>query len=321
MKIVFKCSSAQVLKWSVGLLSIVVVFSLTGCAEKASEPERTAHPSGWADTSSANFHGKFLADRGTPEGYQACLECHGEFGSKVATGVSCFGCHSQFPHPVGWSGAGTANLHQTYIQQKGWQIGECKACHGADFRTAKMLTDTTTISCFTCHTSNSGPLGCRTCHGGASSSAPPADLLGGTSTDLVTVGAHQAHLNGRSISEGISCSDCHHQLGSFDDPLHIDTTTIGVADLTFSALATNSGRVTPVWNRTEGTCSSVYCHGAFDGGNAAVVQWTEGSSQTECGSCHSLPPTNHTTPEQQGSCSVCHVYSRANHVNGVVDFR
>jgi predicted CxxxxCH...CXXCH cytochrome family protein len=314
---IFKCSSAQVLKWSIGLF---IIISMSGCAEKASEPERKTHPTGWADASSANFHAKFLQERGTTEGLQACLECHDGFASTAVTGVSCFGCHAQFPHPAGWADTSSANLHQTYIQMNGWRLDECKACHGADFRTVKTLNDTTTISCFTCHTGNSGPLGCRTCHGGANSSAPPPDLLGGTSTDLITVGTHQVHLNGRNKSDGILCSDCHHRPNGFDDPLHIDTTTAGMAELTFSALATDSGRLTPIWNRTAGTCSSVYCHGAFEGGNdTLVVRWTGGSQEAKCGTCHSLPPSNHT-PEQD-DCSGCHVYTAASHVDGVVNFR
>lgn len=320
MKKVLKYSSAQVLKWSVGLLSISIALSMTGCSEKSSEPERTAHPMGWADTSSANFHGKFLAERGTPEGYQACLECHGDFATKNETGVSCFGCHAQYPHPAGWSGAGSANLHQTYIQQKGWRLDECKACHGADFRTAKVFQDTTTISCFTCHTGNSGPVGCRTCHGGATSAAPPADLLGGTSTDLITVGAHQTHVNEDGTFARISCNQCHAQFAGYADPNHIDTTTAGMAEVVFGVVATDSGRVSPVWDRNAGTCSSVYCHGSFDGGNAVIPRWT-GAEQAECGSCHSLPPTSHTTHEQQHGCSTCHLFDQALHVNGVVNFR
>ncbi len=318
---VLKCSSAQVLKWGMGLSLILVAIWLTGCAEKASEPERRAHITGWADTSSANFHGNFLQERGTPEGLQACQECHGNFDSRTSTGVSCYGCHAQFPHPAGWSGEGSANRHQTYIQQKGWRLDECKTCHGADFRTVKAFQDTTTISCFCCHTGNSGPIGCRTCHGGANSSAPPADLLGGTSTDLITVGAHTAHVDEEGTFARVACAQCHDGFGGYADPNHIDTTTVGVAEVVFGAVATDSGAVTPAWDRNTGTCSSVYCHGSFAGGNAVVVVWTGGSGQADCGSCHSLPPTNHTTPEQREACSTCHLFGQATHVNGVVDFR
>ncbi len=298
------------------ILSIV----LAACSEKASEPTRAAHPTGWVDTSSANFHGKFLADRGSPEGLQACQSCHGEPGSVNATGVSCFSCHAQFPHPVGWSGSGTANLHQTYIQQKGWRMDECKTCHGADFRTAKTFQDTSSISCFSCHAGNSGPIGCKTCHGGAASSAPPADLLGGTSTDLITVGAHTAHVLDEGTFAKISCANCHAGFSGYANPAHIDTTTPGRAEVVFGVIATDSGRISPVWDRNAGTCSSIYCHGSFGGGNGVVPQWIR-TGQAECGSCHNLPPTTHTSLPQQQACSICHVFEQATHVDGVVNMR
>jgi predicted CxxxxCH...CXXCH cytochrome family protein len=321
MKNVLKCSSVQVLKWGFGLAPLVLAIILAGCSEKSAEPDRKAHPTGWSDPASANFHGQFLTQRGTPDGLQACRECHGEDNSTTATGVSCFGCHNQFPHPAGWSGTGTPNLHQTFIQQQGWKIESCKACHGADFHIEKEVGGQL-VSCYTCHTGSSGPQGCRVCHGGANSSAPPADLLGGTSTDLVTVGAHQAHLEGSTLSAGISCSDCHLRPSGFDDPAHIDTLTPGRAEVTFGALSTDSGRVTPVWNRDAGTCSSVYCHGNFSGGDTSLaVRWTGGPAEAECGSCHGMPPANPPHPVTSQGCWACHTYNAANHVNGVVDFR
>lgn len=301
-----------------GFFLLALVLAV-GCAEKAAEPERSTHPAGWIDTSSANFHGKFLAERGVPEGYQACRECHGADNSAVATGKSCFGCHAEFPHPAGWSSAGSANLHQIFIQQKGWRLDECQACHGADYRTAKAFGDTT-ISCFTCHTGNSGPVGCRVCHGGANSSAPPADLLGGTDTDLITVGAHTAHVDESGTYMRVACAQCHAEFAGFSDPNHIDKTTVGVAEVVFGAIATDSGRVAPIWDRTNGTCSSVYCHGAFDGGVNTAPLWTATSLPNGCASCHGFPPATHTSPGQQGACTSCHLFGQATHVNGVVDF-
>jgi len=302
-------------------LTTLLVVLVAGCSEKASEPERKAHPSGWADTSSVNFHGKFLAERGVPAGYQACQECHGAFDSGSSTGVSCFSCHNQFPHPTGWSGAGTANLHQTYIQQKGWKLGECQACHGSDFRTAKTFQDTTTISCFTCHGGNSGPVGCRVCHGGSASSAPPADLLGGTSTDLITVGAHTAHVDEVGTFARVSCNQCHAGFDGYAGANHIDLATPGIAEVQFGAIATDSGRIAPVWDRNSGTCSSVYCHGSFDGGVNAQPNWTADRLTEGCASCHGFPPSTHTTAEQRGACASCHDFTQATHVDGTVNFR
>jgi len=295
-----------------GMLSI-------GCSDKSAEPTREAHPAGWTDTASVDFHGKYLATRGMAAGLANCRECHGPDSSVAATGVSCYGCHNQFPHPTGWSGPNTANLHQIALQKANWNMKSCQACHGTDYATVKMKADSSLVSCITCHSSRNGPQNCRVCHGSTESSAPPADLLGGTSTDLVTVGAHQVHLNGRRISTGMSCDECH-AFNGFSDPNHIDTTSPGVAEVVFGAVATDSGRVSPVWDRNTGSCSSVYCHGSFDGGRDTLkVLWTRGENQAECGSCHSTPPpAPHPASDR---CISCHLYTAATHVNGVVDMK
>jgi len=303
------------------MIGAVATWISVGCAEKGSEPTRTTHPIGWTDTASVDFHGKYLAARGVVAGVANCRACHGVDSSVALTGVSCYGCHNQFPHPSGWSGSGTANLHQVALQQANWDMTSCKTCHGADYATPKMKADSSLVSCNTCHHAKGGPQNCRLCHGSPTSAAPPADLLGGTSSDLMTVGAHQAHLNGRKVSKGINCRECHAAMNGFSDPKHIDTSSVGIAEVTFGALATDSGRIAPVWDRNNGSCSSVYCHGSFDGGNdSLVVYWTRGQAEADCGTCHSFPPP--APHVQTGSCTSCHIYNiTTHHINGVVDMK
>ncbi len=84
---------------------------------------------------------------------------------------------------------------------------------------------------------------------------------------------------------------------------------------------------TPTWNSpdkvTNTTCSNVYCHGSFRwngngqggfdviGNLANAPDWTLGSGQALCGSCHALPPTNHIQSPSivagdATTCNGCH---------------
>jgi hypothetical protein len=126
--------------------------------------------------------------------------------------------------------------------------------------------------------------GCTTCHGDASrpgtsteQAAPPVDAHGGSSTTLVTVGAHQAHLQ-----NGVACSTCH-TVPPDGDRTHIDGP---YAQVTFTGplVGANNTLVAP-WNRDVATCAN-YCHGAsFVGGATPNPSWTfQGSFG--CGDCH-----------------------------------
>ena len=94
----------------------------------------------------------------------------------------------------------------------------------------------------------------------------------------------------------------------------------GTVDVAFGPLA-RTGGTSPAWNGT--TCSNVYCHGAFAGGNTGNAPiWTAPVTST-CGTCHGLPPA---APHPQNTdCSSCHTgYTAAStnpalHLNGKLD--
>ena len=120
------------------------------------------------------------------------------------------------------------------------------------------------------------------------------------------------------------------------------------AEIEFSALASAFG-ASPSWDPASGTCSDVYCHGAFtflqeNSANpwgyaeAAIVgqnpltNWTEPEAQAlVCGSCHGLPPTGHiqTSPRVSvDDCSQCHgrvvnarfqIIDKDLHINGEIE--
>ncbi len=89
--------------------ALFLTLTLLGCSEQREPPpsQGGAHPAGWADPSSPQFHAQWLAQNGFP--LPRCQQCHGGDYAGGAVGVSCSqsNCHSQAP------------------------IG-CTTCHGAD---------------------------------------------------------------------------------------------------------------------------------------------------------------------------------------------
>lgn len=181
---------------------------------------------------------------------------------------------------------------------------------------------------------------CTTCHGGEDNQtgAPPRDVSGRSDPSLPSVGAHTAHvqLGATSLAGAFDCDACHVKPTSVDSPGH----TSGANLITFGALATANGTVVPRYDTGTYGCSSVYCHGAFPGGNASNVPvWNAGSSQAACGTCHGNPlntpsalPGAHArlaSGSTNATCNVCHPdtvdvdgtikVAGGSHVNGAVD--
>ncbi|TMB32046.1 MAG: CxxxxCH/CxxCH domain-containing protein [Deltaproteobacteria bacterium] len=199
-----------------------------------------------------------------------------------------------------------SEFHSNLVRERGWNFATCQSCHGTDLAGGKVG-----VSCQQCHAfqvSADGTTTCSSCHGSPQSPAPPRDLAGNLSSSARGVGAHQAHLLGRTvISATIACSACHQVPAAVDSPGHIESRP---AEVIFSGLALASG-ANPTWNGAS--CSSTYCHGG--GTNLATDTafrlrtpvWTAGTSQAFCGSCHGSPPS---TSAHAGvafpDCARCH---------------
>jgi predicted CxxxxCH...CXXCH cytochrome family protein len=233
----------------------------------------------------------------------------------------------------------------------------CGTCHGnppashADDR------------CYACHRPVAGPEGiarpalhvdgalqvgegCTDCHGGSvAGAAPPRDLAGGISTDLVTVGAHIGHVTGATRLRGpIPCGDCHLMPATVSSPGHIDTpgpAEVFPAQTAGQSLAFAAGSV-PQFSRETATCSDVYCHGGGtrQAGDAASGMrrepvWTLVSAgEASCGACHGIPPVDGVHDPGLGltDCAGCHPQTvdasgnilvtggESKHIDGTVDF-
>jgi len=82
------------------VISIPLIYQ--GCSETednlVNSPELLIHPDGWADTSSHNFHGKFIFDN-KQWNLKSCRSCHGGDYTGGTTGSSCLTCHSSSGGP------------------------------------------------------------------------------------------------------------------------------------------------------------------------------------------------------------------------------
>jgi len=206
---------------------------------------------------------------------------------------------------------------------------QCNSCHDAppaNHARWSRLTGTTD-SCTTCHPGPKDPrhrngqvdllpgLGCTTCHGSADHANPPVALDGSTDPKTRGVGAHQRHLDPLlpdRISRALACDTCHQVPQTVTEPGHFDTP---VTRVRFNFGGT--------YDQASASCT-VWCH--FD--KPAGPVWTNdtGTART-CDACHEFPPTKTRkgTPHPSVAadvavCKVCHLFSPATHVNGVVEF-
>ena len=164
----------------------ILLGLLAGCTDlKPDLPAPTsagpqAHEKGWNDSTSASFHGRVL--KTTSYRLSDCTPCHAQSFKGGTSNVSCFTCHTSFPHGAGWADSAAATFHGRYLAAKDWAVTECASCHGAAFDGG-----TSGKSCFTCHASFPHPAGwnsggatfhgnfistnawdmrpCKTCHG------------------------------------------------------------------------------------------------------------------------------------------------------------
>jgi len=102
------------------------------------------HPSSWIDTTSSDFHGKELLTKRTT--LVTCAKCHAASYGGGTSGVSCFKCHSLYPHMTGWVDTLSATFHGDFLKAGGFHLQACTECHGADFSGG-----TSNVSCYTCH--------------------------------------------------------------------------------------------------------------------------------------------------------------------------
>jgi predicted CxxxxCH...CXXCH cytochrome family protein len=268
------------------------------CADCHLVPGKVAdapHLSGVVDVV---FSGLAVAGGATPAFEPASRTCTGVYchaGQSPrwddAT-LGCDGCHGEPP-----------TTHVRFARVAGKDA--CTTCHPA-------VTDGS-------HVDGNVPLNqpsCSTCHGDATSPAPPLGLDGATLASAPSVGAHRRHLDpnlpGR-MGKPVRCDRCHQVPGAITQLGHLDANA--PADV---SLAPNEN-----YDPASQSCVS-NCH--F--GKSPGPVWTDDSGdERACDSCHGFPPvtTRAGTPHPQvqpilSECRGCHPFTVDSHVDGTVEF-
>jgi predicted CxxxxCH...CXXCH cytochrome family protein len=157
-----------------------------------------------------------------------------------------------------------------------WERPDCAACHSATVTAEGRIAAG--------HTQRAND--CDTCH-----------------TYPGPSGAHAAHLGGARYSFGVQCASCHPGVASYVGTGHAPASPRA----SFSLAVVPGGTYTP-GSSDDGTCSSVYCHGASLAGGAATSPTWAGS--VACGDCHALPPATGRHAVHVGTnllgCEACH---------------
>jgi predicted CxxxxCH...CXXCH cytochrome family protein len=206
----------------------------------------------------------------------------------ASTGACAVYCHAQggTRPSVTWTEAAfPVSCQDCHLSPPaGHDPGPCTGCH------AEANASGTALSGGPLHLNGKVDLGdgsglCGACHGTGASPWP-------------STAAHPAHQN-PTLTEPLACASCHVVPATILDPVHLD----GTVHITFSGLATARG-ADPVWNGSQ--CTNVACHGANLADPAAVPAWNDTSgAQAQCGACHGIPPSEHTT-STDCSRSDCH---------------
>lgn len=315
---------------------LIILLIITACNERTDPP---MHPDDWPIPGSEYSHVAKIAE----SGILGCKTCHSDDETKDysggTSGVSCYQCHEGGPsgHPniTAWTSPDSADYHGRIFWENGWDFSDCRKCHGDDFAGGVVG-----FSCNNCHTSGIGS--CTTCHGDPETNLayPPKDILNHTDSTLISIGAHEAHME--SELTNVSCRECHTVPGSYLDVGHLGADNI--AEIEFGVIATDSSALSPTWTRSPATCENVYCHGAFTflksesenqwgygdetiAGNDSSVVWTAPGS-AECGTCHALPPNGHIGDYTPTQCYSCHgsvidengnIIDKTKHINGQIN--
>ncbi len=229
---------------------------------------------------------------------------------------------------------------------------QCNGCHKAPpsnhARWARVATSDT-ASCTTCHPSPTGSThvdgqveltaSCTSCHGSNGHAYPPLSLDGSTDPTARGVGAHVRHLDGtlpdRSTNP-LPCQDCHVVPSAIVQPGHFNQPEAQVVFPWTQGFGRGGAASPPPdkFDSTNATCN-VWCHfnrsPDVDAGPGRDPTWTDNSGgSAQCNACHDFPPVvcrngdlHPTLPANVtvAVCELCHVFSKATHVNGVVDFR
>jgi hypothetical protein len=113
-----------------------------GCSKDQSPVAGIAHPPEWSDTSEVDFHGQKVVAVGNG----LCVDCHGPDFGGGPNGISCYTCHSLYPHSPEWNSMTSQSSHGTSLASSAADSADCMGCHGSDLTGGR-----SGVSCVACH--------------------------------------------------------------------------------------------------------------------------------------------------------------------------
>ncbi|MBN1409129.1 MAG: hypothetical protein JW956_15115 [Calditrichaceae bacterium] len=253
------------------------------------------HKTGFASTSSANFHGTFIADS-LSGNVARCTVCHGtDYQGNGYEEKNCQSCHALYPHAADFAKKASDNFHGDYIAETlDFDLEKCQDCHGTDFKGD----GNDNKNCYRCHALYPHALGfdneeSENFHGEYIEETLDYELSS-------CVDCHGADFEGAGYEQK-NCRACHEEYPHAEGV----TDTLSI-DFHGKDLAENYG-----WDASS--CES--CHGEnYDG---------EGVAEKNCRTCHEIYPhiagfSNPGLPTYHGqyiintlsfditSCAACH---------------
>lgn len=270
-------------------------ITTVSCKSSNCHPSIDVHKLGIIDTTSANFHGRFMASINW--NILDCAKCHNSDFSGGIASPSCLSCHTEENGPEA-----------------------CNTCHGDPnpgghiFPPRDLEGDTTTtdpgVGAHVAHLVNNhltSEIRCSNCHKFPSNFFDPAHISPDGLPAQIIFG-QRAILDNDSTAtfdySAYTCSNtyCHGNFVAYKDTSQYDFEyNDSVVVNGKSAMMGNNKTV--IWNQVDGT-------------------------QAKCGSCHGLPPLGHRYQTWPSSCVICHrgviddlgnIIDSTKHINGVVN--
>jgi predicted CxxxxCH...CXXCH cytochrome family protein len=267
--------------------------------------------------------------------------------SELKTNLPPVTSNSLQVHDDNWDeNTASASFHGVYLKSIGWQMSECKTCHGSAYTGGS-----SGKSCFRCHPSyphttgfakggsianvtcmRSGchadaantprsPESCNTCHGdftaaagNSLASAPPKSVSGETATTARGVGAHQRHLATNTVGAVVKCEECHAVPTQLSAPGHLGTLPAEVVfNGQLASLSTGGGTLVPKPSYDPSTlkCNNTYCHGNWRLRKATSASQFAYIDSVMVGLNYSPAWTNGSA---DGSCGSCHGVAPKGHI-------
>lgn len=279
----------------------------------------------------------------------ACTPCHGSDYKGGNTKVSCYKCHTVYPHPTGFVKGSTHG--DTYRNDKSTCENEC---HGTDLSDGGL----SGVVCSTCHelypdahesenflnplamTGFHGSIAegearevCKDCHGddlkgGISGKScyschtiHSSDYLEEHGAEVVANGYNscQSYCHGSDLSGGlieVACSSCHHYPHSAEYENGGHEEAIGDGKELYCAPCHGDDFTGGSVRKSCTTCHTEYPHAENfadeieTGHPADFIQKVQGGDTADCTDCHG---TSYDTELDGNSCVTCHTSGKVVH--------